>query len=174
VRAWTALGSVRLSVLFFIHIGSRRVRIAGISAHPNSAWVAEQAKNTCAYFAAQEDKPTLILRDNDSKFSAIDSVFAAEGIAVKKVGPGAPNMNAHAERWVQSVRRECLDHFIILGETHLRHLLKEYEEHHNLERPHQGIGNVPLTPQPQSESEGSIECRERLGVLLKHYYRKSA
>jgi putative transposase len=103
-----------------------------------------------------------------------NGAFTAEGIAVKKVGPRAPNMNAFAERWVQSVRRECLDQFIILGETHLRYLLKEYETHHNLERPHQGVGNVPLSPQQETPTEGAIECHERLGGLLRHYYRKSA
>jgi hypothetical protein len=75
---------------------------------------------------------------------------------------------------VQSVRRECLDQFIVLGEAHLRYLLKEYETHHNLERPHQGVGNVPLTGQPATSSNGAIECSERLGGLLKNYYRKSA
>jgi putative transposase len=83
-------------------------------------------------------------------------------------------MNAFAERWVQSVRRECLDHFLVLGEDHLRYLLKEYEAHYNQERPHQGLGNLPLVTQSEPPSDGAIECSERLGGWLKHYYRNAA
>ena len=127
------------------------------------------------FFGEQSPKPTYLLRDNDGKFgAAFDTVFEAEGIKVKKVGPRAPNMNAYAERWVQSVRRECLNHFIVLGEGHLRHILKEYEHHYNFERCHQGVGNVPLTSQPAAPADGVIECSERLGGLLKHYHRNAA
>lgn len=173
-KVMTAFGVVEFFVLFFVHVGSRRVHIAGMSTNPDAAWSAQQARNVAMFFGEQSHKPTYLLRDNDSKFgAAFDSLFEAEGITVKKVGPRAPNMNAYAERWVQSARRECLDHFIVLGESHLRHILKEYETHYNLERCHQGVGNVPLTPEPPAPADGAINCRERLGGLLKHYYRKA-
>jgi hypothetical protein len=151
----TAFGVVEFFVLFFVHVGSRRVHIAGMSTNPDATWVAQQARNVAMFFDEQSTKPTYLLRDNDSKFgAAFDTVFEAKGITVKKVGPRAPNMNAYAERWVQSVRRECLDHFVVFGEGHLRHILKEYETHYNLERCHPGVGNVPLTPEPPPPEDG--------------------
>jgi transposase InsO family protein len=122
-----------------------------------------------------------LLRDHDSRFTGdFDAVFAADGTEVKRVGPVAPNLNTYAERWAQSLRVECPDHFLVLGENHLRHILREYVEHYNRERPHQARGNVPL---PDADSEeppilkflsGGMRCRERLGGLLKHYYRAAA
>ena len=89
------------------------------------------------------------------------------------------NLNAHAERWVQSLKQECLDHFLVFGARHLYYLIGEYVEHHHTERPHQGKGNVPLTgvgPPGQfaGTPPGEIRCAERLGGLLKHYYRAAA
>jgi putative transposase len=174
-KVWTALGQVEFFVLFFIHVSSRRVHVAGRSANPNAAWVAQQARNACMFFAEQPEKPKYLLRNNDGKFQkAFDTVFEAEKIDVIRVGPRAPNINAYAERWVQSVRRECLDHFMILGEAHLRHLITEFTTYYNLERPHQGLGNVLLTGQSATLSDGAVECSERLGGLLKHYHRKAA
>jgi putative transposase len=102
-----------------------------------------------------------------------------DGIAVKRVGPRAPNPNALAERWVQSVRVECLDHFLVFGEAHLRHLLAEYLAYYHGERPHQALGNRPLSGPPLPERgervvPGDIVCVERLGGLLKHYTRRAA
>ncbi len=115
-KVWTTLGCAEFFVLFFIHVGSRRVHIAGMSTNPDAAWSAQQARNVAMFFAQQPEKPTILLRDHDSKFgSEFDAVLEADGIKVKKVGPRAPNMNAFAERWVQSVRRECLDQFHYLG-----------------------------------------------------------
>ena len=107
-------------------------------------------------------------------------MFAAEGCEVKRVGPRAPNMNAYAERWVQSLRAECLDHFVVVGERHLAHLVSSYVAPYNEERPHQAKGNVPLPEADQDEPRilkfpiGEVKCRQRLGGLLKHYYREAA
>ncbi len=111
---------------------------------------------------------------------SFDAVFEAEDAEAIRVGPAAPKLNAYAERWVRSLRTECLDHFLICGESHLRHLVNEFVEHYNLERPHQGVGNVPLPDIGQNEPRilpfpsGEVRCRERLGGLLKHYYRNAA
>src|SRR2546421_1155096 len=93
-----------------------------------------------------------LLMDHDGKFTReFDAVFESEGTEVKRVGPVAPNLNAYAERWVQSLRQECLDHLVVLGENHLRHVSREYVEHSNAEWPHQARGNVPL---PDAGADG--------------------
>ena len=116
-----------------------------MSAHPDRKWVAQQARNAAMHFAEQPQKPTILLRDNDGKFSPeFDQILEAEGMRVKKIVPVSPNLNAYAERWVQSVKQECLQHFVVFGEEHLRYLVFEYLAHYNAERPHQGKDNLPL------------------------------
>jgi putative transposase len=122
-----------------------------------------------------------VIVDGDRKFGeAFRRVFEAEGAAVQRGGPRAPNMNAYAERWVQSLRTECLDHFLVCGERHLQHLVTSYLAHYLEERPHQALGNVPLpeagddAPRVLRFPTGEVRCRERLGGLLKHYYREAA
>jgi len=180
VKAWTSKGLVTIYVLFFIHIGSRRVRIAGMTTNPDRAWVTEKARETAAVFATQPDKPTHLIRDLDSKFGPeFDAAFQALGMEIVPVGPRAPNLNSFAERWVGSVRRECLDRFIFFGEKHLQHVINSYVEHYTLERPHQGLDNRPLA---EAESAppvlpfvaDQLVCQERLGGLLKHYQRRQA
>jgi putative transposase len=181
----TRSGFADCFVFFFLHVGSRRVHIVGFTTNPTQAWVAEQAKNFCTHAAAQSFKTTHLIRDFDGKFGPdFDATLKAQGIKVMRVGPRRPKMNAHAERWIQSIRREALDHFIVFGEKHLRYLLSEYLAHYNGdlggERPHQGLGNVPLAPvipappAPEDASTKGIICRQRLGGLLKHYYRRAA
>jgi putative transposase len=175
----TTRGFVDCFVFFFLHVGSRQVYLAGITTNPTQAWVAEQARHFSRHIAKQPFRTTHVIRDFDGKFGAdFDAVLQAEGVKVMRVGPRRPKMNAHAERWVGSVRRECLDHFIVFGERHLRYLLDEYLAHYNGtlggQRPHQGIGNQTLTPvqpaPPKNASPQTVVCRERLGGLLKHYY----
>jgi putative transposase len=181
VRTLTAAGVVDLYLLFFLHGGSRRVIVSAPTANPDSAWVAQQARNATMQMAEWGSGATHLLIDNDPKFTDhFDAVLAAQDAEVKRVGPRAPNMNAYAERWVQSLRAECLDHFVVVGERHLHHLVTHYVEHYNLERPHQAKGNVPLPDADGDEPRilpfpsGEVRCRERLGGLLKHYYRAAA
>jgi putative transposase len=174
-KVWTLGGLVDVFVRFFIHLGTRRVHLAGLTAHPDRAWVAQQARNTALALSEQPVKPEILLLDHDAKFvPEFDRVFAAEGIQVKRVGPRAPNLNAYAERWVQAVKQEYLDHFVVFGEGHLRHLLREYVAHYNEERPHQGRDNLPLGGAGPDPGGGVVVCRERLGGLLKHYSRRAA
>jgi putative transposase len=126
-KVWTLSGLVEVFVLFFIHPGSRRVHLAGMTAHPERAWMVQQARNMAMIFDQESVKPKYLLRDRDSKFvQEFDALLATEGIAVTPIGVRAPNQNAVAERFVQSVKQECLDHFVVFGETHLRHILSEY------------------------------------------------
>lgn len=158
--------------------------VAGVTANPDAAWVAQQARNASMAMADLGLPARVLLLDHDAKFAGgFDAVFEADGVEVKRVGPAAPNLNAYAERWAQSLRTECLDHFLVLGEGHLRHLVREYVEHYNAERPHQARGNVPLPVAAAEEAgeppvlpfpKGEVKCRERLGGLLKHYHRAAA
>src|SRR4051812_36041623 len=107
-----------------MHIGSRRVIVSNPTANPDSAWVTQHARNAAMQMQDWDTGETHLLIDNDPKFAdGFDAVFKAEGCEVQRVGPRAPNMNAYAERWVQSLRTECLDHFLILGENHLAYLV---------------------------------------------------
>ena len=145
-KVWTMSGLVDYFVLFFIHVGSRRVHVAGMSAHPDAKWMAQQARNVAMHFAELPEKPTILIRDLDGKFTKeFDTILAADGLKVHKVGPLAPNLNAFAERWVLSIKSECLDHFIVFGEDHLRYLVHEYLSHYLHERPHQAKDNGLLT-----------------------------
>ncbi len=122
----------------------------------------------------------LLFHDCDGMFTKeFDTTFPQTGLAVKKVGPRAPNMNAFVERWIQSIQQECLDHFRVFGEEHFNYLISEYVRYYHEERPHQGKSNLPLSQTaPPNEvldlSETEIVCRTRLGGLLKHYERNAA
>ena len=178
-KSATLTGFVDLHLLFFIHVGSRRAFVAGITPNPTGEWTAQQARNASMQMAEWGLPATHLILDHDTKFTdSFDAVFKADGCEAKRVGPMAPNMNPFAERFAQTLRHELLDHFIILGEKHLQHITKEFLEHYNEERPHQGVGNVPLSkaaakskePEPTTLSFASskIQCKERLGGLIKH------
>ena len=121
-------------------------------------------------------KARFLLHDRDAKFSkAFDDVFQSVGIEPLKLPPRSPNLNAFAERWVRSVKEECLDQLILFGERSLRHTLKEYLTHHQHERNHQGLANVIPFPEKEARCrDGSIRKSERLGGLLNFYHRAAA
>jgi len=178
---WTGFGKVTYYVLFFIHVKTRKVRIAGISCQPNGPWVEQQARNLAMELAERGESVTYLLKDGDTKFTKkFDEVFKADGIKVKKLPFASPNLNAYAERFVQSAKTECLDHFVVFGENHLEFLLREYEQYYNTVRPHQGLGNKPIgvialpPPAPNELEPSQVQCESRLSGLLRHYYRKAA
>lgn len=117
-----------------------------------------------------------VIRDWDTKFTAqFDAILESEGAQIVQLPVRAPNFNAFAERWAQSVQHEALDHFIVVDERQLDHIVEEYPAHYHQERPHQGRDNLPLTGNwSQPSGDGPIQCRMRLGGLLKHYYRQAA
>ena len=129
---------------------------------------------------SDDQKIKHIIHDYDGMFvNEFDNTLHEAGVKVKRVGPRAPNMNAFIERWIQSIKHEVLNHFIICGEDHFNHLISEYQEYYHTARPHQGMGNMPLTGGRAAKADEvfnleQIECRHRLGGLLKDYFHKAA
>ena len=149
-----------------------------MSCHPNPAWVEQQGRNFTMHSADAPEEATILLQDQDTKFTAaLDEVFKGEGKKVARLPFRSPNLNAFAERFVQSIKHECLDQFVVIGERHLEHLVREYEDHYNTVRPHQGLGNRPIGVIPLETgppSAAGIRCEARLGGLLRHYWREAA
>ena len=122
----------RIYVLFFVELAPRRVDVAGVTAHPTGAWVAQQVRNLLMALDQRTAGLRFLLRDRDSTFPPVfDAVFAVEGIEVITTPPRAPRANAVAERWVGTARRECTDRMLIVGERHLAGMLAEYTRHYN-------------------------------------------
>ena len=170
----------RIYVLFFIHVQTRRVHIAGVTATPDGTWMAQATRNMSMHFVEEpeESRPTHIIRDRDTKFTdEYEAILETDDIEFRPIAARSPNLNPFAERWVQSVKRECLDHFIVFGEGHLRHLLRKYLDYYHRHRPQQGLGNVLIGESNIDAAEGPLDgviCRESLGGLLKHYERRAA
>jgi putative transposase len=165
----------RLYVLFFIELESRRVHFAGCTTNPTCAWVTQQARNLT--FTGLFERGCFLVHDRDSKFTrAFDEVFRSEGIRVIQTPIRAPQANAYAERFVRTVRAECLDWLLILGRRHLERVLRCYSEHYNRERPHRALALLP--PQPTDSGRpptaGAVQRRDRLGGLIHEYHRAAA
>ncbi|MEX0715616.1 MAG: integrase core domain-containing protein [Planctomycetaceae bacterium] len=179
-KTWTLGGLVDMYLLVFIHVGSRRVWISPATVQPDSAWVAQQARNVSTMFQEEEHPPTWVMHDADTKFTKqFDAILESEGLKVKRHTPRSPNLNAYVERLIQTIQQECLDHFVVIGEQHLNHIVREFMAHYHDERPHQGLGNVPIIEASASAESGrpavgAIIRRDRLGGLLKHYERRAA
>jgi transposase InsO family protein len=165
-----------LYVLFFIELSTRRVHVAGVTVHPDSAWVAQQARNRVI---EAEDRPAparYLIHDRDAKYSGpFDEVFRTEGTGVIRTRVRAPRANTFAERWVRTVRAECLDWIVVRGRRHLERLLRAYASHYNSGRPHRGLQLATPDP-PQfarsapAKANGLIR-RDILGGLIHEYER---
>jgi transposase InsO family protein len=165
----------RFYVLFFIELESRRVHLAGCTTNPSGAWVTQQARNLS--FTDLFERVRFLIHDRDSKFSgAFDEVFRSEGIKVIHTPIRAPQANAYAERFVRTVRAECLDWLLIIGRRHLESVLRIYTAHYNRERPHRGLALLPpdSTNAEPPASQGEIKRRDRLGGLIHEYHRAAA
>ena len=163
---------VRHMVLFAIDLATRKVDILGVHAQPSGPWMEQIARNVSSEGSFLAGKKYLI-HDRDSLYTdSFDSILKAAGVQAVKLPPRSPNLNAHAERFVRSVKEECLDHLILSSEEQLRYVLAEYLKYYHHERIHQGINRI-IDPQHE-ENRGEIICIERLGGVLKSYHRKAA
>ena len=165
-----------LYVLFFLDLRTRRVFLAGCTERPSAAWVTQQARNLVWDLEEAGVKAGLLVRDRDSKFTpASDAVFSAHGVRLVRTPVRAPRSNAYAERWVGTVRRECLDWLLILGQKHLEQILREYVSHYNRARPHRGLRlQPPLTSGLPAAPVGPVRRRDLLGGLIHEYARQVA
>jgi len=173
-----------LYILFFIELGTRRVRLGGVTDHPSGSWVVQRARELSIEMERMGDitAPRFLVRDRDSKFTrAFDDVFASDGTQIIKTPIQAPNANAVGERWVRTVRQDCLDWMLIWGRHHLERVLGEYVRHYNDERPHRSLELRP----PRAMDRGSraravtvaaaaVRRRDRLGGLVHEYYEAAA
>jgi putative transposase len=160
-------GTSANDALFFIAHGSRRVWLAGCTANATGAWVTQQARNLGLHFSDQGVR--FLIRDRDSKYiGPFDEIFGSEGIRLVKTPVRAPKANAIAERFVRTVRAECLDWLLILNRRHLEHVLGVYVDHYNRERPHRALELRPPAPDERRERapQGEIRRRDRLGGLI--------
>src|SRR5262252_1232995 len=172
----TLRGLATYYMLFFIHLESRRVDIAGITIHPDEPWMKQIARNVTMEGCGVLRNCRYLLHDRDTKYTrSFRAIIASGGIEPLALPARSPNLNAYAERWVRSVKEECLSKVILFGERSLRRALSDYVEHFHAERNHQGKNNVLLFPlATDRQREGPLRCHERLGGLLRYYHREAA
>ena len=174
----TPVGLITYYVLFFIHLGSRKVYIAGVTPNPNESWMKQIARNVTMEGWGFLSCCRYLIHDRDSKFcNSFCRMIKSGGVEPLKLPPQSPNLNAFSERWILSIKSECISGLLFFGEESLRRALKEYTTHYHEERNHQGKDNRLLFPTQEIDSEdqaGKIRCRSRLGGVLKYYYRKVA
>ena len=176
VPVLTLRGVVTYYVLFFIHLDSRTVEISGITVHPHERWMQQIARNVTMEEWGFLHKCRYLIHDRDTKYTqSFRAIIESGQVQTMRLPAHSPNLNAYAERWVRSVKEECLSKLILFGEGSLRRALQNYLAHYHAERNHQGKGNVLLFPQmTQSPREEPVQCRERLGGLLRDYHRQAA
>jgi putative transposase len=172
-------GTVRYMVFFVIEVKSRVVQIAGVRIAPNGDWMRQIARNLLDPADGFLRNAGYLIHDRDPVFTeAWTALLETGGVKCVPIPAQSPNCNPHAERFVKTVRTECLDHFVIFGERHLRHLVKEFMGHYLTERYHQGIGSQIIRPRASPSNDnatlGAIECRSRLAGLLNYYCREAA
>jgi len=157
-------------VFVAIDYSTRKVEIAGIIEQAHGDWLKQIAKNLTDPFAGFLKNKKYVVRDRDPLYTdAFIEILRAGGVKAIKSMPMAPNFSPFVERFIRSIKSECLDRMLIFGEAHLRHVIKNYVDHYHFERPHQSLDNKIIKPPPQGK--GKIVCHERLGGLLKFYKR---
>jgi transposase InsO family protein len=173
-EVWTHRGLLTYYTAFVIELHSRRVHVLGSTPHPDEAFVVQAFRG----LAGDSDvlcAGRVLICDRDPKWSgAMEELLRAVGVRVVRTPASAPNCNAHAERFIRSIKTECLDRVVPLGERHLRHLVREFVDHYHTERNHQGIGNELIERPLVQRTGGPVRRRRRVGGVLNYYYRSAA
>jgi putative transposase len=166
----------RLYVFFVMEVQTRRIHLLGVTANPTREWTVQQARNLLMDLGEHADRFRFLIRDRDGKFSrTFNEVLTASGIRIVTTAPRSPRANAYAERFVGTLRRECLDHLLIYGERHLRRVLAEYERHYNAHRPHQVRNRRPPLHDPDEPIDLTASIKRRTTVAgLIHEYQRAA
>jgi putative transposase len=176
VEVLTRVGLVRYFVLFVMDLQTRRIEIAGIAQQPDGEWMKQIARNLTDADSGFLNGARYLIHDRDPLFTErFREILKPSGVKTVKLPARSPNLNAYAERFVRSVKSECLAKIIPLGERHLRKAVMEYTEHYHLERNHQGLDNELIEKLiDERNMDGAVECRERLGGILNYYHRRAA
>ncbi|NNF64215.1 MAG: DDE-type integrase/transposase/recombinase [Acidimicrobiia bacterium] len=176
VEVWTWRGLVTMYVLFFMDLATRRVCLGGITTNPNAKWLMQVAKNVTDPFDGFLSGKRYLIIDRDTKYcDAFVHLLERAGTKVVLLPARSPNLNAHAERFVRTIKDECTNRLIFFGDRPVYRAVVQFVEFYNRERFHQGMSNELLTPAPSTANiNGQLVCRERLGGLLKYYSRQAA
>jgi putative transposase len=176
VEVWTMLGLVTYYLLFVMELKSRRVHFAGLTPNPTGAWMRQVAVNLTDHFDGFLNGKKYLQMDRDTKFTAeFRQVIEQAGVECKLLPPKSPNLNAHIERFMRSIKSEALSRMIFFGEHSLRNATTSFLLHYHGERNHQGLENaIPFPGEKVGRAAGEIECDERLGGLLRYYRRRAA
>ncbi len=179
VETLGVFGPVRYMVFFVMELRTRTVEIAGIRVNPDGEWMKQIARNLTDSFDGFLRNASYLIHDRDPLFTeAFRHTLASSGVKTAKIPARSPNCNPHAERFVKSIKYECLNHFVFFGERHLRYVITEYMSHYLTERYHQGLGGKLIVATTSSandnEAAGEITCHSRLGGLLNYYRREAA
>ena len=176
VEVATWHGLVTYYVLVVIELATRRVQIAGITPHPTAAFMQQCAQQLTDPLEGFLGGKRYLIHDRDTKFTqAFDGLLKDSGVEPIGLPPRSPNLNAHCERFVRSIKEEALERMVMLGEAALSYVIHQYLAHYHTERNHQGLANQVIAPEPGLGSRGGqVRCRERMGGLLRYYYRDAA
>jgi putative transposase len=171
----TLRGKFQAYCLVFIHLGSRKVFCSSATFNPGDAWVMQQARNAAMWMQDNDIKPMMLLMDRDSKFGLHFRYFWKKmRVRPKRLPVGAPDANAYCESFLSHLKAECLNHFMIFSLSQMDYVVQTWVDHYLRERPHRSLGNRVLDPNFRPQEKGTVCCRERLGGLIKSYYRGAA
>jgi len=176
IEVWTKGGLVTYYLLFVMEIATRRVCFAGCTTNPDEVWMKQVARNLTDVEDGFLIGKRYVLMDRDGKLCpAFRAILKTEGVEAVLLPQKSPNLNAHLERFHRSLKQECLERMIFFGERMLGNAIARFLEHYHQERNHQGLGNRLLVPGAEvGQTTGAVQCRERLGGLLRYYYREAA
>ncbi len=177
---WTSKGIIDLFLIVFIHIGTRRIWVSPCTANTDTRWVEQQARNFLMQAEDSGLEPELVMHDRDTKFTnEFDEIIKSTGFEIKQTPIRSPNLQAHVERVIQTLKHEVLNEFVVVSEQHLNHICREAQDWYNNERGHSARENLPPSWQQRPEPVQTIKlkdvaCSTRLGGLLKHYWKRAA